>query len=591
MTEIEKPTDLEPLVARGADVASIHCSCVGEVLKSFEKKTLFSMAGITAEKDLFAKALLGSETFAASLIQYGGSLKSAQKNGVLSNALEAFGRAQNDICILKTEMDKEVKEKFVAPLEGFLSREVKAAMRMKEKFQKAKRNYDYDITKAHEAEAARSFDPSRIFTTALQVKGSCVEFEVSQDCFIDSLDQVNMKGETDVIDGLKSCISTQIKFFQDCIEKLNSAQGFVEQLKQSSFTQTTEFKRYQQTKTDSRQTLVAQRESTLFDPFVRVISENTNEVISMVGEFNQDQEITETVDRVAKVIVSKGIPHPFIQSSAKEMVAQSRDFSTIFRANSNGMRLLSSYARLMGKEYLKLILLPAIQTLISDPQGYEVDPSRISPGESIERNVANLTALCTCIFEHVMNSTDACPLLLRQICRILKEEVAARYGERCSLISVGGFIFLRFICVYLMAPHPYLIQTPPPPAAARALLLSAKCLQNLANDILFGAKEPHMTVMNSFLEANKPKIMQWFASISDVPLDQHVACISDKLVEQDDLPRLQMLFSGNLRKMQKQPSNYSKEFLVRLINVSAALEHVRENPAFRKMMLRKYNEG
>jgi hypothetical protein len=50
--------------------------------------------------------------------------------------------------------------------------------------------------------------------------------------------------------------------------------------------------------------------------------------------------------------------------------------------------------------------------------------------------------------------------------------------------------------------------------AKRTLTLIAKILQNLANGVRFGRKEPFMTVMNPFISDNLENIKRFFDDIA-----------------------------------------------------------------------------
>lgn len=66
--------------------------------------------------------------------------------------------------------------------------------------------------------------------------------------------------------------------------------------------------------------------------------------------------------------------------------------------------------------------------------------------------------------------------------------------------AVGAFIFLRFLCPAIVAPDVEgLVSEPPTKEMRRGLLLIAKVIQNLANNVVFGAKEPYMFPLNDFL--------------------------------------------------------------------------------------------
>lgn len=81
--------------------------------------------------------------------------------------------------------------------------------------------------------------------------------------------------------------------------------------------------------------------------------------------------------------------------------------------------------------------------------------------------------------------------------------------------AVGAFIFLRFFCPAIVAPDVEgLISTAPSKEMRRGLLLIAKIIQNLANNVLFGAKESYMFPLNDFLTQNIYEVTAFLRTIS-----------------------------------------------------------------------------
>jgi len=50
--------------------------------------------------------------------------------------------------------------------------------------------------------------------------------------------------------------------------------------------------------------------------------------------------------------------------------------------------------------------------------------------------------------------------------------------------------------------------------ASRSLIMVAKCLQNLANLVEFGGKEPYMEVVNPFILKNKERMVVFLDQLS-----------------------------------------------------------------------------
>ncbi|XP_028159848.1 ras GTPase-activating protein 1-like [Ostrinia furnacalis] len=120
----------------------------------------------------------------------------------------------------------------------------------------------------------------------------------------------------------------------------------------------------------------------------------------------------------------------------------------------------------------------------------------------------------------IFTSPEACPRPVRYLCGCLQRAAVAKWPNERFVRTrvVSGFIFLRLICPALVEPRAWaLVASAPPPHAQRSLLMVAKCLQNLANLIEFGAKEPYMEVVNPFILKNKERMVVFLDQLSSVP--------------------------------------------------------------------------
>ena len=100
------------------------------------------------------------------------------------------------------------------------------------------------------------------------------------------------------------------------------------------------------------------------------------------------------------------------------------------------------------------------------------------------------------------------------IAKQISSAVMKRFPE-AKFTAVGAFIFLRFFCPAIVAPDVEgLITIAPSKEMRRGLLLIAKVVQNLANNVLFGAKEPYMFSLNDFLTQNIYRVTTFLREIS-----------------------------------------------------------------------------
>ncbi len=74
-------------------------------------------------------------------------------------------------------------------------------------------------------------------------------------------------------------------------------------------------------------------------------------------------------------------------------------------------RLLSAFARLHGYNYLRALLSPLIAQMSAMPPGhsYEVDPTRLRDGESLENNERNLKVICQAFLDVICESVPILP--------------------------------------------------------------------------------------------------------------------------------------------------------------------------------------
>lgn len=194
----------------------------------------------------------------------------------------------------------------------------------------------------------------------------------------------------------------------------------------------------------------------------------------------------------------------------------------MFRRTSIATRLLSVFAKDNGAEYVKAVLSPVFQKLSELPREnrcFELDPSKLLPSEDGNRNRQNVIEVTELFLQAICNSVDLAPLSFREICSYIAMSVRERFPE-ARYTAVGSFIFLRFFCPVIVSPE---IDGVTKTAQLnsremrRGYLIATKVIQNLANNVLFGAKETYMIVLNDFLTNNIYKVANFLREISTMP--------------------------------------------------------------------------
>lgn len=171
---------------------------------------------------------------------------------------------------------------------------------------------------------------------------------------------------------------------------------------------------------------------------------------------------------------------------------------------------------------MRSVLQPVFTKLAEKPleeRTFELDPSKVGSGEDVSRNKQNVVSATELFLNAICASANEAPRAFREVCHCILTSVRERYPE-AKYTAVGAFIFLRFFCPAIVSPESEgLIKSNVVVSRdmKRGHLIATKVIQNLANNVLFGAKETYMIVLNDFLTSNIYKVTSFLREISNVP--------------------------------------------------------------------------
>ncbi|KAI0371618.1 hypothetical protein BV20DRAFT_1017123 [Pilatotrama ljubarskyi] len=192
--------------------------------------------------------------------------------------------------------------------------------------------------------------------------------------------------------------------------------------------------------------------------------------------------------------------------------------TALFRSNSTCTRFLSAFARVYGYNYLRSLIVPLVKLVTTMPpgHGYELDPARVTK-EELRQNKETVEFITAKFLEIISSSIPALPSIIREICAHIAKSVNEVWPE-AKFAALGAFIFLRFISPAIVTPETVDVPIPHDPTVRRGLMVIAKIIQNLANNILFG-KEAHMVILNDFLKEHIVVVTKFLSEINKyVPL-------------------------------------------------------------------------
>ncbi|CAO3674391.1 unnamed protein product [Rhizopus stolonifer] len=205
------------------------------------------------------------------------------------------------------------------------------------------------------------------------------------------------------------------------------------------------------------------------------------------------------------------------------------DANILFRGNSFFTKVIDSYMKMTGKNFLEEALQPTIEKICKAGLYIEVEPSRLSNTSEDEtrENCVELFKNVRFIWKDVQKAKTKCPNQFRQMFGHLKSAVVKKFDlekdtlERHHQVArytcVSGFVFLRWICPAIISPKQFdLVQDHPDTNTCRTLTLIAKCLMTLASHITTeqNSKELWINQLNMFINNNTTNFTDFINHIS-----------------------------------------------------------------------------
>eukprot|EP01130_Rhizamoeba_saxonica_P016518 TRINITY_DN7653_c0_g1_i1.p1 TRINITY_DN7653_c0_g1~~TRINITY_DN7653_c0_g1_i1.p1 ORF type:complete len:819 (-),score=184.87 TRINITY_DN7653_c0_g1_i1:54-2297(-) len=217
-------------------------------------------------------------------------------------------------------------------------------------------------------------------------------------------------------------------------------------------------------------------------------------------------------------------------------IANTPEAPVIFRGNTVATKSVDTYMRLTGLKYIQFVMKDIIQDIClthadNPKKSCELDEYRLpmdmkekDKERQLRKNFRTLINCVESIFFRIVDTLERnCPVHFRNIFEHIQGEVRKKFPEESDIICYtgpSGFIFLRFFCAALLTPKNFgLLQEHPPADVARDLTLIAKTLQNLANLVGFGKKEPFMEVCNSFIDENLDNMKNFIDALCKPPTE------------------------------------------------------------------------
>ncbi|GKT86824.1 neurofibromin [Colletotrichum tofieldiae] len=250
-----------------------------------------------------------------------------------------------------------------------------------------------------------------------------------------------------------------------------------------------------------------------YDELLELLTKDMTLVAAM-SAVCPSSEVDELTVSLLTIFEHRGLSFELLEVLIKQEIEDTDNESEILRRTCVATKMLSVYAKWKGQPYLKATLQKVVERLMltSKDLDLELDPARVSSTDELQKNALQLRIVAKVFIDDICASSSSMPASFRKICNIISTAVLPRFQE-AKYTAVGAFVFLRFFCPAIVAPEVEgLVTATPSKEMRRGLLLIAKVIQNLANNVLFGAKEPYMFPLNDFLTQNIYRVTTFLQS-------------------------------------------------------------------------------
>ena len=226
-----------------------------------------------------------------------------------------------------------------------------------------------------------------------------------------------------------------------------------------------------------------------------------------------------------------------IRAEVDASAASAQGAGSLFRANSIASKLWQAYARRWGLEHMWASVGHEVALFIRDTTSSSAVTDTVAEGENMSFDLRGqgtfdeesggappsaslgvakyvVMALAQRVLNASVAAADALPPSMLNILVGLHRAVTSRFDRMAGDRALLSFVYLRFLCPAISVPSSMGVVPTPIPAETRSkLVVVSKLVQNVANKIEFGQKEPHMIHLNDFVTSNIPTMDTYVANV------------------------------------------------------------------------------
>eukprot|EP01133_Synstelium_polycarpum_P005675 gene5675-6554_t len=477
--------------------------------------------------------------------------------GETGAALQLISALHAEHVAMRVRMEQSIQNRFIAPADIFLTKTIIPAREAKDRFRKARLEYDSALGKLRIVLNATNIDAKALFVAQSHHAIYRRRFLHRQyEAQIKLSDAVQRHGYEYLVQSI-NLLACQHDYYAASCARLAENAPQVAEMRAAAQRSREEHETKKATEEARVLSAAKEREENKYNEIVEIFSSADLAVVNAIClAGGSDQEAI--LEDLVRILDAHKQMLPIIKLGITKEVQSTNSAATLFRGNSTATKLMTAFTRMTGRPYLIATLKPIIERLVRDPAGLELDPDKVADTTG---NCSRLMAICQEFLDAIYNSIEACPLPFREMANHLQSEVVKIFPES-KYTSVGGFFFLRFFCPCILSPdaNGVVDSSSLTMESRRALILVSKVLQNVSNGLLFGTKETYMKEMNPFLDTHMDECRSFLDNIAALPrTTDYVPLASIEQVKVKELPSIHRLLTKNLEKIFKTLGQYNQQ--------------------------------
>uniref|UniRef100_A0A665T8C4 RAS p21 protein activator (GTPase activating protein) 1a n=1 Tax=Echeneis naucrates TaxID=173247 RepID=A0A665T8C4_ECHNA len=177
---------------------------------------------------------------------------------------------------------------------------------------------------------------------------------------------------------------------------------------------------------------------------------------------------------------------PLLRTLNDREINMEDEATTLFRATTLASTLMEQYMKATATPFVHHALKDTILKIMESKQSCELNPSKLEKNEDVNLNLAHLLNILSELVEKIFMAAEILPPTLRFIYGCLQKSVQQKWPTNTTMRT-------------------------------RVRTQNLPSVQNLANLVEFGAKEPYMEGVNPFIKNNKHRMIMFLDELGNVP--------------------------------------------------------------------------